>query len=507
MLLIHPPFTKACEPPAGITLLAGALRKHQQPCRLLDCNLEGLLYLLAHPTPAHDTWSKRAEKNIARNLSGLRTQSLFNHPDRYRKAVTELNRILINKGKQYGTALSLANFQESNLSPLKSRDLLKAAELHETNLFFPYFSNRLPELLSESPPSAIGFSLNYLSQAITCFAMIGFVKKIAPTLPVILGGSLITSWSRNSSWKNPFSNLVDHLIVGKGEIPLLKLTGTIHQHDHLPDLDDLPLKEYLAPGLILPYSTSSGCFWNKCSFCPEVAENNPYTLNTTKKVVEDVSELCQKYNPTLIHFLDNALSPLTMEALSDTPPIPWYGFARITSHLTNPEYCRNLRRSGCRMLKLGIESGSKKVLGAMNKGIDPKMASIALRTLHEAGIATYVYLLFGTPHETVEEAFKTMDFVENNYKAITFLNLAIFNLPLCSQETKELEVDPFYDGDLSLYNNFVHPHGWDRKAVRTFLDKTFCRRPKIAPILRRDPPLFTSNHASFFTFTNEQFPI
>jgi hypothetical protein len=35
-------------------------------------------------------------------------------------------------------------------------------------------------------------------------------------------------------------------------------------------------------------------------------------------------------------------------------------------------------------------------------------------------------------------------------------------------------------------------------VIRQFLDKEFRRHPAIAPILRRDPPVFTSNHAPFF---------
>ena len=70
---------------------------------------------------------------------------------------------------------------------------------------------------------------------------------------------------------------------------------------------------------------------------------------------------------------------------------------------------------------------------------------------------------------------------------------------MASDEAAELPGESFSDGDLSLYRDFVHPRGWDRRAVRTFLDREFKRQPEIAAILRRDPLLFTSNHAAFFT--------
>jgi len=96
------------------------------------------------------------------------------------------------------------------------------------------------------------------------------------------------------------------------------------------------------------------------------------------------------------------------------------------------------------------------------------------------------------------EARRTLEFVVRPREAITFMNLALFNMPICGDEAAGYGIDPFYEGDLSLYTAFRHPHGWDRKQVRGFLDKEFKRDPAVAAILRNDPPLFTSNHAAFF---------
>ena len=151
------------------------------------------------------------------------------------------------------------------------------------------------------------------------------------------------------------------------------------------------------------------------------------------------------------------------------------------------------------MLKIGLESGDQKVLEQMNKGIELQLASTVLRNLQEVGIATYIYLLFGTPAEDLDSALKTQDFVEQHHQAITYLNLAIFNLPICSQEVEHLTVSDFYDGDLSIYCNFEHPKDWNRGKIRRFLDSNFKRSPEIAPIMQNDPPFFTSNHAPFLS--------
>jgi radical SAM superfamily enzyme YgiQ (UPF0313 family) len=206
-----------------------------------------------------------------------------------------------------------------------------------------------------------------------------------------------------------------------------------------------------------------------------------------------------KIKPDLVHFLDNAISTVMLKRLASNPlGVPWYGFARISPLLMDYEFCAALRKSGCVMLKLGLESGDQRVLDRMNKGIDIDTASLVLKTLKRAGISTYVYLIFGTPAETLPAARKTLEFVVTHKEEIGFLNVAIFNMPLCSAEAGNYETRSFYEGDLSLYTDFVHPHGWNRKEVRLFLENEFKKHRAVSEIVQKDPPLFTSNHAPFF---------
>jgi len=542
MLLIFPPLAKACEPPAGLPLLAGALRENDYPCTMLDANLEGQLHILKNSRPDADNWSRRAHRNLDENLKALRNPELYRHAARYRRSVHDLNRVLsgINLGS---LSLTLANYQGNNLSPLKSSDLIQAAACPSNNIFHDYFAVRFGDLNDEHKPPMVGFSINYLSQVLTAFAMIGYLRENHPALPIIAGGGLITSWLSNPEWRNPFNGLIDLLIAGPGEIPLLKLLssqttvkvnpgnpssnpelfstengrsvfkteglfpGRTTETDFTlkssryfcPDFKGLPLNDYIAPGPILPYAASSGCYWRKCSFCPENSEDNPYSSVPTYLVLQQLEKLTATIKPTLIHFLDNAISPALMRALIDKPPGPdWYSFARAEPDLADPDFCKALRLSGCVMLKLGLESGDQGVLDAMNKGIDLADVSKILTNLEEAGIATYVYLLFGTPPESLIEARRTLAFTVKHSSAITFLNLAIFNMPLSGPDAADLVKERFYEGDLSLYTDFKHPQDWNRRKIRRFLDREFKRHPDIAPIIRRDPPFFTSNHAPFF---------
>jgi hypothetical protein len=46
-------------------------------------------------------------------------------------------------------------------------------------------------------------------------------------------------------------------------------------------------------------------------------------------------------------------------------------------------------------------------------------------------------------------------------------------MPVCGRGARVHVRPPFYEGDLPLYAGFKHPRGWDRKAVRRFLDNEF----------------------------------
>ena len=290
------------------------------------------------------------------------------------------------------------------------------------------------------------------------------------------------------------------MVAGPGEAPLLEITG--HRPDArfwLPDYDDLFRNKYLSPGPILPFSASDGCWWRRCAFCPERAERRPFRPLAHQTAVDQLLELTRRTRPALIHLLDNALSPALLKALAATAPqAPWYGFVRIGPPLDDLDFCHRLAASGCSMLKIGLESGDQKVLDTLDKGIRLEMASRVLRKLKQAGIATNVYLLFGTPAEDKAAAQKTLAYTAEHHECIDFLNLAIFNLPLGGPEARVLMLRDFYPGDLALYGDFEHPRGWNRSAVRQFVEKLFKKHPAIQPIIRRDPLIFTSNHAAFF---------
>ena len=547
--LIYPPTAKICEPPGGVAYLAGALKRHGVKCTVIDANLEALLWLgrschqssdRSLPQPVsqlhtgnrvhfkthlkplsqsrrqsqfrlqsglqgQDRWTGRAVTHFQRNLHDLKDPGLYKNRERYRQRVLDVNRA-ISSALPQRFRITLADYHDSKLVPVKSRDLILSFENFRENPFYNYFENCLIEKIAVSGEingqrsDYIGISLCYLSQALTGFALAGWIKSRFPGTKIIMGGGLVTSWMSFPDWKNPFDSIIDLMVKGQGQKVLLGIAGKdIRTGEHLlPDFDFASWDSYLAPGRILPYRTSTGCYWNQCRFCPERAEKSRYESEKAVDVLEDLEILSRRYRPDAVHFLDNSISPSLLKAVSKRKmPFIWYGFVRFIKELADPGFTKALYRSGCRMLKLGLESGDQDVLDYMHKGTELTMVSSILKALNQAGIATYVYILFGTLRETEFSAGRTLSYVADHGDEISFINTAIFNLPRFSEDADLLQTDSFYDGDLSLYLNFMHPEGWNRKNIRHFLSKKFKKNPRISPAIRNVPPSFTSNHAIF----------
>ena len=347
----------------------------------------------------------------------------------------------------------------------------------------------------------IGISMCYLNQALVSFALAGWLKDTFKEVKLIMGGGLLSSWMSRPDWKDPFRDLIDITVRGEGEGPLLDFSGVpdVQKRHFVPDYGFAKDESYLAPGRILPFRASIGCYWSKCRFCPEKAEIRPYSSQRASRTLEDLRHIEAVHAPDVVHLVDNSVTPAFLKAMStETFSFKWYGFVRFEKEFLDLNFCHALKTSGCDMLKLGLESGDQQVLDRMGKGTDLNIVSSTLKNLHDAGIQTFVYLLFGTSFENEQAAYHTLDFVHAHQTYIDYLNLAVFNLPKFSEDSEGLITQEFYHGDLSLYLNFTHPYGWERRKVKHFIDKKFKKAVYQAGHIKRNPAFFSSNHAIFF---------
>ncbi len=508
LVLIHPPVTLPCEPPVGMGQLASLLRRRGLEVDLVDENLESLLELVASVPLARaaSTAERRALRGRPRALAQLRGPAAYQSLDRYRHAVHDLGAALALASAGSSASVGLANYLEAERSPLSSEDLRAAAREPERSPFLASF-RALAERLAERAPRLIGLSLNYLHQALPALALAGVLRARLPRVPILLGGALLGCW-RGRLREDAFAPFVDRLVFADGPAALLAALAPglappspAELLAEPPDYAGLPFASYLAPVRIAPVPTSEGCPWGRCNYCPEALAAARFLPVPAAQVPGLLAATWQRAEAGLLHVCDSAIPEPALAALAaERWDVRWYGFARFYPSLAQPELARGLGRAGCRLLQLGLESASPRVLARLRKGVSPKLASQALHALADAGVAVYLYLMFGTPGETREDALRTLEFVEEHAKLIGFLNTSLLNLPVASAGAEDLELSPLAGGrnDLSLYSAFRHPEGWERRDARRFLEREFSRRGAIAEILRRTPPIFGANHAAFF---------
>ncbi len=527
MLLIHPPAAKPAEAPLGTAVLLASLRRAGIAAEAVDANLEAYLYLLgekrlrAAAGPSPPTALRRALRHAGASLELLRSPAAIGSFARYTTAVHHLNTALSAfRGTGGHERLTLGDYGHGELSPFAPADLERLARGEAATLFRGYFRERVLPRVAALQPKLVGLSVNYVHQVIPAFELAGLIRRAFPGTAIIGGGGMFTSW------KEPLRSLglrfssFDRIVFGPGEGPLAALAAGTAGEDYflegsgspafLPDFGFAPPEQYLSPLPVLPVCASRGCYWRRCLFCPEAAApTQPFAVSSPGAFPDLLLKLSRRYGVRHFHLTDNAIPPATLGALAaragDLQGLAWHGFVRFERALLDRELVSGLARSGCRMLQLGLESGSQGVLDRLQKGTRLEEAGDILENLRRAGIASYVYVMLGTPGETREDAEATLDFLEEHAGSVRFLNLSLMNLPRDSamvEEARTFGIDSLACPDeaepLGLYRSFSARGEWDRGAARRFLQGRLAGSPAIRRILARTPPLFTSNHAPFF---------
>jgi radical SAM superfamily enzyme YgiQ (UPF0313 family) len=98
-----------------------------------------------------------------------------------------------------------------------------------------------------------------------------------------------------------------------------------------------------------------------------------------------------------------------MEAMQSVLPFKIQSRADLMTHAT----VTGLKRAGCTEVWMGVESGSQKVLNAMDKGLSVSDVEIARSRLADEGIRACYFVQFGYPGESWEDIQQTIALVRN----------------------------------------------------------------------------------------------
>lgn len=162
-------------------------------------------------------------------------------------------------------------------------------------------------------------------------------------------------------------------------------------------------------------ATSRGCPY-ACNWCAKPTFGRRYNQRLPASVADELARVKREIQPDHIWFADDIFG-MTARWIDDFADEVARRNARIPfmiqsrTNLITPETAAGLGRAGAAQVWLGIESGSQRILDAMDKGTQVDSARTATRLLRAQGIAVGWFLQLGYPGEEWSDIIATRDLV------------------------------------------------------------------------------------------------
>ncbi|HMB81211.1 MAG TPA: glycosyltransferase, partial [Vicinamibacterales bacterium] len=161
--------------------------------------------------------------------------------------------------------------------------------------------------------------------------------------------------------------------------------------------------------------TTRGCPYH-CNWCAKPIYGQRYTARSPEHVVEEMAWLKRTFRPDHLWIADDifGLKPGWIERFAELlqargAATPFKCLLRADQ--VTADVARALNAASCQTAWIGAESGSQRILDAMEKGTRVEQIADATRLLHEAGVEVGFFLQFGYPGETREDIDRTLEMV------------------------------------------------------------------------------------------------
>ncbi|MBP8646731.1 MAG: radical SAM protein [Syntrophobacteraceae bacterium] len=472
--LIFPPAMHPTSPPLGISTLKAFLKEKNPGCsvRLWDLNLACYRKALE--------WMREEKLRIrlrdldaGTTLARVEEAYAFFRGRAGMEAFFDLSR--------YNAAAGLYRRFEQVLHGLLENFARRILVGEEVPSLAERFFRELIEPVAAERPDLIGFSVLFSQQIFLTLLLAKLLKR--PSNRVVLGGAtfsvmphperLLAGPTRIVLQSGPHDldprPFVNGLVLGEGERPLEALVssplgslsdipGLVFEHngsvmsnpgqgiedlDQLPcpDFGDFPLRKYHSPLPVLPYLSSRGCFWNRCSFCTHSKTYFSYREESAEKTVENLAFLKDRWGVQHFALVDEMIHPARFRRLGRLMidrklEIGYSAYARPGGGF-RPQVLQTIAKSGLRVMMWGVETASQRLLDLMKKGVKAEGVRKVLRDAHEAGIWNLLFLMFGFPTESREEWEQTLEFVRRNREYIDAVSRSRFVLLAGSRMMEE----------------------------------------------------------------------
>jgi anaerobic magnesium-protoporphyrin IX monomethyl ester cyclase len=315
--------------------------------------------------------------------------------------------------------------------------------------------------LHAAPGGTVGIYTNLITRG-SVLRIIRAAREADST--VILGGPESANYS--SEYLNAGADVV---VIGEGETTLAELLialqgrsprelhgvrGIVFKDDSgqvirtaerpkIPDLDTLPLpdreaidhRKYLevwrqhhGAGSI-NLITARGCPY-RCTWCSHAVYGYSHRRRSPDKVADEVAWIVEHYDPDQLWYADDVftishpwLQRYTQELQSRGLHLPFETITRA-DRLQSEAAAAALRELGCYRIWIGSESGSQRILDAMERGVSVEQVRRAVRLAQQQGIRVGMFLMWGYEGEEIEDIAATVEHVKESNPDIFFTTVS-----------------------------------------------------------------------------------
>ncbi|TRZ96055.1 radical SAM protein [bacterium] len=281
------------------------------------------------------------------------------------------------------------------------------------------------------------------------------IKNSYPKLPVLVGGPHPTLLPEQALK----SQNIDIVVRGEGERTVLNIAEAIENNESLEKMKGLSYKEsgrvihnppqeliedldviyFPARDLLMnPQNYTSedmgvimasrGCPFS-CSYCCH-HWGKMVRIRSVENVIDEIKLVKDKYGTRQFEFKDDTFTlnrkwvlEFCENLILKKIKINWGCTTRVD--VLDEELIKAMKKAGCNIIKLGIETGSERILKETKKGVTFEQMKKVVKILNKHGLFWSGYFMIGLPTETEDDINKTYEFMKelNPYYA----GLGVYN--------------------------------------------------------------------------------
>lgn len=278
-------------------------------------------------------------------------------------------------------------------------------------------------------------------------------KEIVPSICTIVKGAPFLTYNTNTIYENPF---IDYVIMGEAELTLKDILDGVPdneilgicyrenfqpvKNDKRPFIDNLDILPFPARHLVdnsiyrrpdngkvqAVIKVARGCPFH-CFFCLATPVSGAKVrTRSPENIVAELKECVEKYNiknflfwSDIFNFNREWTLELCQKIIESGLKITWSSNTRADT--MDDEMAKMMYKSGCRLVSIGVESGSQKMLDNIGKKITLDDIRNTVKILKKNKIKIYNYFVIGLPWETEETVEETIKFaIELDSNFISF---------------------------------------------------------------------------------------